>query len=147
MKPISSGGEHSPNVTTFFELTTVSSIAPIAVFPDPEEFVEVVEVTLGRVLNVKLLCSFFSRTVGSSEEAEATEGRERRPRVLEGSLLSPVESVEVLADEECRLSLDCESLRADPDPDPTRSHSISSLKVGSISKNWQMMQKNLCQLG
>ena len=43
--------------------------------------------------------------MGSCEEAEATEGRERRPRPLEVSLLSPVVPVEVLADEECLRSV------------------------------------------
>lgn len=51
---------------TFFELTTVSS--------------EVRWVKVGCVSNDSALRSFFSRTVGSWEEAEATEGRERRPR-------------------------------------------------------------------
>ena len=47
----------------------------------------------------------FSRTVGNCEEAEATEGLDRRPREPEESLLSFVDSVEVLADDECLLSV------------------------------------------
>lgn len=43
--------------------------------------------------------------MGSCEEAEATEGRERRPRPFEVSLLSPVVPVEVLAEEECLRSV------------------------------------------
>ena len=49
-----------------------------------------------------VLCRFFSRTVGSCEATEATEGLDRRPREPEESLLS---FVEVLADEECLLSV------------------------------------------
>jgi len=51
------------------------------------------------------LCWFFSLTVGNCEEAETTEGRERRARWPTESLLSPVVPVEVLADEECLLSV------------------------------------------
>lgn len=52
-----------------------------------------------------ILCRFFSRTVGNCDETEATEGLERRPRGPEASLLSFVDSVEVLADDECLLSV------------------------------------------
>ena len=51
------------------------------------------------------LCRFFSRTVGNCEETETTEGLDRRPREAEESLLSFVDSVEVLADDECLLSV------------------------------------------
>lgn len=51
-----------------------------------------------------VLCRFFSRTVGNCEETETTEGLDRRPREEEESLLSFVDSVELLADEECLLS-------------------------------------------
>lgn len=50
-------------------------------------------------------CMFFSRTVGNCEESETTEGLGRRPREAEESLLSFVDSVELLADEECLLSV------------------------------------------
>jgi len=43
--------------------------------------------------------------VGNCEEAETTEGRERRARCPTESLLSPVVPVELLADEECLLSV------------------------------------------
>ena len=52
-----------------------------------------------------VLCRFFSRTVGNCEETETTEGLDRRPRELEESLLSLVDSVELLADDECLLSV------------------------------------------
>ena len=52
-----------------------------------------------------LLCKIFSRTVGNCEEIETTEGLDRRPREAEESLLSFVDSVEVLADEECLRSV------------------------------------------
>lgn len=69
--------------------------------------------------------------MGSWEEAEATDGRERRPRPLEGSLLSAVDPVEVLAEEEClRLSLEGELLPVASAPDG--SHTISSLNGGSM---------------
>ncbi len=55
--------------STFLELTTVSS--------------ELRLVQLGGAFNDNALCSFLSRTVGNWEEAEATEGRERRPRPRE----------------------------------------------------------------
>lgn len=51
-----------------------------------------------------ILWRFFSRTVGSCDKAEATEGLERRPPEPEVSLLSLVDRVEVLADDECLLS-------------------------------------------
>ena len=51
-----------------------------------------------------VLCKFFSRTVGNCEETETTDGLERRPREPEESLLSVVDSVELLADDECLLS-------------------------------------------
>lgn len=71
--------------------------------------------------------------MASFEDAEATEGRERRPRPPEGSLLSAVDSVEVLAEEECLLpskggvSTPVVSVSIDP-------HAISSLKGGSMVK-------------
>ena len=105
----------------FFELTTASSepnLAKLGGF-----FTEFKD---------KALCWFFSRTVGSCEKAEATEGRERRPRPLEVSLLSPVVPVEVLADEECiRSVLDVgDSLR--------RLSSPVGTQRGSFLKGWSM---------
>ena len=50
-----------------------------------------------------VLCRFFSRTVGNCEESEITEGLDRRPREPE-SVVSYVDSVELLADDECLLS-------------------------------------------
>lgn len=52
-----------------------------------------------------VLCRFFSRTVGNCEESEMTEGLDRRPREAEESLLSFVDWVELLADDECLLSV------------------------------------------
>ena len=52
-----------------------------------------------------VLCRFFSRTVGNCEETEMTEGLERRLREADASLLSLVDSVELLADDECLLSV------------------------------------------
>ena len=52
-----------------------------------------------------ILCNFFSRTVGNCEEIETTEGLDRRPREAEESLLSLVDCVELLADDECLLSV------------------------------------------
>ena len=51
-----------------------------------------------------ILWRFFSRTVGSCDKVEATEGLERRPPEPKVSLLSLVDRVEVLADDECLLS-------------------------------------------
>ena len=52
-----------------------------------------------------ILCKFFSRTVGNWEEIEATEGLDRRPCAAGESLLSFVDCVELLADDECLLSV------------------------------------------
>ena len=52
-----------------------------------------------------VLCRFFSLTVGNCDEIETTEGLDRRPREPEESLLSLVFCVELLADEECLLSV------------------------------------------
>ena len=52
-----------------------------------------------------VLCRFFSCNVGNCDETDATEGLGRRPREPDESLLSFVDCVEVLADEECRLSV------------------------------------------
>ena len=52
-----------------------------------------------------VLCRFFSRTVGSCEETDTTEGLDRRPREPKESLLSLVDNVELLADDECLLSV------------------------------------------
>ena len=43
--------------------------------------------------------------MGNWEEIETTEGLERRPREAEESLLSFVDCVELLADDECLLSV------------------------------------------
>ena len=51
------------------------------------------------------LSRFFSRTVGNCDELEATDGLGRRPREPKDSLLSYVEFVEVLTDEECLRSV------------------------------------------
>lgn len=107
-----------PTNFTFCELTTVSSEAR---WTKP-----------GGLSKDRALCSFFSRTVGSCEEAEATEGRERRPRALEGSLLSDVDSVEELAEEECLLSVPV-AASLPVASTSTGSHTTSSLKGGSIS--------------
>ena len=48
---------------------------------------------------------FCSRTVGSWEEAEITEGRERRPPEPVVLTLSPVTPVVVLAEDECLRSV------------------------------------------
>ncbi len=66
---------------------------------------EVRGIRLGLLSSDIVLCRFFSRTVGNCEETEATEGLDRRPREAEESLLSFVDSVEVLADDECLLSV------------------------------------------
>ena len=77
-------------VFTFFELTTTSSepnlirLAGLSVDLDDER-----------------RCWFFSRTVANCEEELVTDGLVRRPRVSLDSMLSPVERVEVLAQEEC----------------------------------------------
>ena len=43
--------------------------------------------------------------MGNCEESETTEGLDRRPREPEESLLSFVDSVVLLADDECLLSV------------------------------------------
>ena len=78
------------DVLTFCELTTVSS--------------EFRWDRLGDFSSDMVLCRFFSRTVGNCEESEITEGLDRRPREPDESVLSFVDSVELLADDECRLS-------------------------------------------
>lgn len=78
-------------IFTFWELTTVSS--------------ELNCDGLGDISSDIVLCRFFSRTVGNCEESETTEGLGRRPCELEESLLSFVDSVELLADDECLLSV------------------------------------------
>ena len=77
--------------STFCELTTVSS--------------ESTRARLGLLSSFMILSRFFSRTVGNCEEPEATDGLGRRPREPEDSLLSFVEFVEVLIDEECLRSV------------------------------------------
>ena len=52
-----------------------------------------------------VLCRFFSRTVGNCEESEITEGLDRRPREPDESVVSFVDRVELLADDECLLSV------------------------------------------
>lgn len=79
-----------------------------------------------------VLCRFFSRTVANCEETEATEGLDRRPRAPEESLLSFVDSVEVLADEECLLSV------AEAGDRLVVASSADGSQKGSCLKGWSM---------
>ena len=90
-----------------------------------------------------VLCIFFSRTVGNCEEIETTEGLDRRPREAEESLLSFVDSVEVLADDECLLSV------AEVPSVGDRILAASSAdgsQAGSCLNGWSMTyEDNLCR--
>ena len=106
------------NVFTFCELTTVSS--------------ELRCDRLGDFSSDMVLCRFFSRTVGNCEESEITEGLDRRPREPE-SLLSFVDSVELLADDECLLSV---TEAGDRFPVAC---SAEGSQAGSCLKGWSML--------
>ena len=80
-----------------------------------------------------VLWRFFSRTVGSCEESEITEGLDRRPREPEESVLSFVDSVELLADDECLLSVAEAGERL-----PVASSADGS-QAGSCLNSWSML--------
>ena len=81
---------------TFFELTTASSDPIFAKLDGLSLLIEFNDIAL-------IWCC--SRTVGSCEEAEITEGRERRPPDAVELPVSPVTLVEVLAEDECLRSV------------------------------------------
>ena len=111
---------------TFCELTTVSS--------------ELRYDRLGELSSDMLLCKFFSRTVGSCEESAITEGLDRRPREAEESLLSFVDSVELLADDECLLSA------AEVGERFPVTCSADGSQGGSCLKGWSMLYLYYCSI-
>ena len=98
---------------TFLELTTISSdpnLTRLGGFSDIEDSPGDDKARCwlsaeadGADLNDIARCWAFSLTVGSDDEAEVTDGLVRRPREPSAAI-SPVERVDVLADEECRRS-------------------------------------------
>ena len=80
-----------------------------------------------------VLCRFFSRTVGNCEESEITEGLDRRPREPDESVLSFVDSVELLADDECLLSV------AEAGERFPVACSADGSQAGSCLKGWSML--------
>ena len=80
-----------------------------------------------------VLCRFFSRTVGNCEESEITEGLDRRPREPEESVLSLVDSVELLADDECLLSV------AEAGEKFPVACSVDGFQAGSCANGWSML--------
>lgn len=87
-----------------------------------------------------ILCRFFSLTVGNCEQTEATEGLDRRTREPEESLLlSFVDNVEVLADDECLLSV------AEGGDRLLVASWADGSQAGSCLNGWSMLIYKICK--